>query len=109
MEEEEEEESLESDEEEDSEDEEDDEDDSFLASEEEDAMEVGGETALADLSPAELDAKYDELAAALLLKKERGVLTGGQYHFQQTCLDLEFRHLAEVQELRAGKSARAKH
>ena len=114
--EEEEEDSVDSDEDSEEESEED-EDDSFVAdSEEEDE---DGENAfanlspeaasLANLSPDELDKEYGRRAEKLLELKGAGKLTGGQFHFEQTCLDIEFRQLAEVQELRAGKAARAKY
>lgn len=100
-------------EEEESEDDDDEEDDSIVEDDENEELDnavlaENESNPLLNLSPEALDAEYDKRSAALDALKSSNRLTGGQYMFQQKCLDLEFRHLAELQELKAGKTARAK-
>jgi hypothetical protein len=101
-------------EDEESEEDDDEEDDSIVEDDDDEEfqdaiLEENSENPLVNLSPEALDALYDKRSAELLNLKSSNRLTGGQYVFQQKCLDLEFRHLAEMQELKAGKAARGKN
>jgi hypothetical protein len=53
---------------------------------------------------AEFDSEYARQSAALEAARASNRLTGGQYLFQQKLLDLEFREIHHLRELRGGSA-----